>query len=475
MARGIDRGLGLAAVLLAASMAAAALHDASQAWDAWYYHLPFAARIWRIVPPSAYVLGAANEPRFHGFPLLGEALQGLLWKISGHPEATNLVAFGSVGVFVAFARARFGIAPHLLALALLAVPLVHVHATASYVDLPANLALSALVLLTIEAWAAPDDAPPPSGRTLLLAACAAAVAVNMKTLAEPVAALALGALAVRARRTILSGPRAVAVAALALGVVFATPLKDLLLHGNPWYPLRVTLVGHALPGTEAPYASSPDWLASAPRPARFVASVLEIGARPLSDHRRWTIDQWAPSGTPAYRIGGFFGAYVVVHLAALAWQTARGWRSSRRVRACAVGFAALTAVVAASPQSHELRYYLDWMVVLVTINLWLAASVERHARALGLVAVGALGVVLWVTDASYAYPSGSSFAELVKERVDEHAVAGVAPGDAICVAREPYDFLWAARFHPEARGAYVVREAERPSECAGFPPERVVR
>ena len=40
--------LRLIAFGLAISIFAAALHDVSRAWDVWYYHLPFAARIWGI-------------------------------------------------------------------------------------------------------------------------------------------------------------------------------------------------------------------------------------------------------------------------------------------------------------------------------------------------------------------------------------------------------------------------------------------
>src|SRR5262249_44096561 len=127
--------------------------------------------------------------------LLGELLQGLLWRITGRPEAANLVAFASVPLFAWFLRKRFGVPFGLAVIALFAVPLVHVHATSSYVDLPANAALAALVLLAIEAWAKEDA---PDARALLLAALCAAVAVNTKALLQPLVSLALAAIALRA-------------------------------------------------------------------------------------------------------------------------------------------------------------------------------------------------------------------------------------------------------------------------------------
>src|SRR6202042_1930903 len=120
--------------------------------------------------------------------------------------------------------------------------------------------------------------------------------------------------------------------------------------------------------------SSPPWLSAAPRPLRFACSLLEIGIRPLTDEHRWTVDQWMPGDSSGNRMGGFFGAYVVVNVALLAW---RAWAEcAREVRAAAIGFVVLSAVVSLMPQSHELRYYLSWMIVLVALNLWLASRAD---------------------------------------------------------------------------------------------------
>ena len=112
-----------------------ALHDVSRAWDVWYYHLPFAARIAGIVPASQFAYDPLNQARFDGFPLLGEALQGLLWRITGRPESANLVAFSALPLFAWFAKKRLGVPMWATILALLAVPLVQIHATSCYVDL----------------------------------------------------------------------------------------------------------------------------------------------------------------------------------------------------------------------------------------------------------------------------------------------------------------------------------------------------
>jgi hypothetical protein len=468
--RAIDRTLRLAAAVLVAAVFVASLHDVSQAWDVWYYHMPFAARLAGLVPTSAFTFHAANEARFAGFPLLAEAVQGLLWRVTGRPESANFVAFACVPLFAWFVRRRLDVPIHLTVLGILAVPLVMAHATSTYIDLPANTAAAVLVLLAIEAYAKPA---PPAPHTLLLAGFAAAVAVNTKVLTQPLVLVALIALGCRALPSLLRDRawRTLGVVVLASPVVFATPLKNLIAHRNPYFPVRFSLFGQVLPGPEEPYSFAPPWLAHAPQPVRFACSVLELGIRPFSDPRRWTVDQWMPPESTGCRLGGFFGAYVIVLLVVLAWRVLR--ERDRVARAAGLGFAGLTAIVALMPQSHELRYYMVWMLVLVAVNLWLACrehatSVPLGKTGLGVVSLAALVIVLGVTRGAYAYPSGASFAELLREKVDAKALAETRDGERICVQREPYNLLWAAPFHPPRH--YAVKEAEEEGECAGARP-----
>jgi hypothetical protein len=164
-------------------------------------------------------------------------------------------------------------------------------------------------------------------------------------------------------------------------------------------------------------------------------------------------------------MGGFFGAYVVFHLILLGWAVGRG--RERRARTAGIGFALFTVLMAHVPQSHELRYYLCWMMVLVSLNLWLIGGVPDGSGwklpALGAACAVFLGAVLAVTRGIYVYPSGMTFAELMREGLEQRVVAGIRDGEKVCLRREPYTFLYGARFHPGRR--YLVQEVERPEEC----------
>ena len=450
------------ALTLAVSTFLRAVTSVAFAWDVWYYHLPFAARIAGVVPASVFAFHPANEHRFRGFPLLGEALQGFLWRATGRPEAANLVAWGSLAVYVAFLRGMFRVPWHLTTIALLAIPLVMTHATSGYVDLPANLAVSALILLVYRLWTDPFSKA--RGNYVLAILVAAAVAANMRFQLLPVVALAL---VVAAPRLMKAQSRIIvlAVACVFAVVVFATPLKNLAVHHNPFYPLRMTLFGIALPGAEGTYSDSPPSLEHAARPVRFAYSLLEIGIRPLSDDARWTVDQYMHPSPGGNRMGGFFGAYVVLALAGLGLLVLRD--RSRPARGALVVMGVISLVVSFMPQSHELRYYLFWMIVLVSLCLVLAS---REGAATARLAVSAaatvvLFAVLLVTRAWFVYPSPYSFTELLKRKVNAAAIESISEGETVCVSHAPWSILYAPTFHTER--PYKVREAEDTQDCTG--------
>ena len=178
-----DIALRVIACVLLGSLAVAAWHDVSKAWDVWYYHLPFAGRIVGLVDSSSFTFGHANQARFDGFPLFGELLQGLLWRITGRPECASFVALAALPGLAWFLKRTFAVPAHLSILAFVAIPLVQIHATACYVDLPANACVTMLALLAYRQLVSRE---PPSVRVMLGASALAIAAANTKFQLVPV-------------------------------------------------------------------------------------------------------------------------------------------------------------------------------------------------------------------------------------------------------------------------------------------------
>ena len=443
---------------IAGSLVASGWHDVSQGYDVWYYHLPFAARLVGLLDPAVYAFSSDNQPRFEGFPLFAELLQGLVWRVTGRVEATSFVSLGALFALPFTLWKWFRVPAGIALVAFLAIPLVHIHATAGYVDLPANAGATLLVLLVYRRLA---SSGPPAVRELVAAAALAAATANSKFQLVPIVAIsALAMLVITIRRGATWGR--MLVFAVALPLVFTTPIKNVLRHGNPVWPVELTVLGHAFPYVEAAYAQSPPHLAASSRPVRFARSVLEVDNRPIATHGRWSLDQWAPPSDPSCRMGGYFGAYVAVLLVGV---FAAAFRS-RDGRIAAAVLGAVTLLAAFVPQSHELRYYMHWMLLLVSFNL-IAWTRERAPvrLAFAIVALAALAVVAWSTDGGYLYPSGSSFATYLARRGDPDVIASTAPGERICVARQPLTFLYAPLFHPGKR--YELQEWSSEADCKG--------
>ncbi|MBX3233957.1 MAG: hypothetical protein KIT84_34285 [Labilithrix sp.] len=455
LARTVDRALSAIAIALAISIAIAGWCDVSQAYDVWYYHLPFAGRMVGLLDARSFAFSAENQVRYEGFPLFMELLQGVVWRVTDNPAATSFVAIASLFGLPVFLRRLYGTPLHVSLLALLAIPLVQIHATSAYVDLPANVCVTMLLLLVHRVLV---DRAALTWKLLAGAAALAAAAANSKFQLVPivaVSALVFTWLAIRARDR-----RCLAVLAIAAPLVLATPLKNLALHDNPVWPVELTALGHRFPSAESAYSSAPAHLESSWRATRFVRSVLEIDNRPIASHARWSLDQWTPPSEPGYRMGGYFGAYVVALLGGLGWAA---WKRRRREDIVAAAlFGGVTVVAALVPQSHELRYYMYWMITLVALNLALWGR-ERRVTA-GVIAFAALAVVAWSTSGGYLYASGSSFADFLAQRVDRSVFEGITPGARLCVQKQPFNVLYAPRFHPELP-PYTVQEQAAPEDC----------
>jgi len=458
----------VAAFVLLVSVLRASLHDVSQAWDSLYYHVPFASRFSGMLGPDDYAFSTDNEERFAGYAVLGERLQGILYWCLGRPEGANLLSFFSVPALAVYLRVRHRVSASLTVFALFALPLVQTHATSAYVDLPAN---TCAAIFLVEAFELAFGARRSKlrGRDLALALVPGALAAHMRFQLAPTVFLGLLLLAYAAWKSpkrnrflaflVLSGP-----------VVYGKPVANFVRFGNPVYPVELSIFGHALPFHDTRYVAFPDYLEHASQPSRFFHSILEVGFPPLGTPLRWSVDQYAPAGTPTSRMGGTFAPYVVAMFVVFAFFA---WKNHGHARKRFGFFAVLTLFVAPSPQSHDLRYYMVWPIVLVasTLIAWtgsargpgardLASRITRHV--LPVVILASFMVVATTTSFEWLVPSGSTFRELVAKRVDKKVIDGIQEGESVCLWRPPFTFLYAAKFHGRR---YRLVEGESPAGC----------
>lgn len=459
-------------VALLGAAAAKALLDFDIAWDSIAYHLPFAALKSGLVDPARYELTGMLRFYYDGFPALPSYLKGGLWSALGRPEAANLVALLSFVCLPLYVWRVWRIPFSWAVIALLAIPAVQVSVSRNQVDLPTNVFMTVLVLSLCDAAARPLEFGPAKAA---VATVAAALAANFKPQmvihvgVAAIVAIVLVAMASRGkvRAPVLDAARAHpvgAAAAVAAGflLVFAAPLTNWIGRGNPFYPIRVRVLGHDLfPGPLPPSGLWPDPLYSAhyPQPVRWVLSVLEFRAfdyRPIP----YTMGNGdVPADAMSMRVGGYMGLLVIVALGVFVL-AARG-RKDRLAPTFAVMLALTGLLSAFTPGSHELRYASYWMMGLV-LSTFILVSTERTLLAVYRLLVAATLVwVVSITGAQHILPSGKDFAYYQKALgVSPALERTVHDSETVCIRSNPQSaFLYAPEFHSElaARHSYRVR------------------
>ena len=469
-----------------------AIIDIDTNYDTWSYHLPFAARIWGIVPVEKFMPNLSLQYRFAGFPLLAHWIQGLFWFFTGRVQAANLVCFFSLIIYLVFLRTYFQVPLYFSALSLLAIPLVLTHATSCYVDLPGNIGISVLVMMTYLLF---REKQLPSLRNGIIMFLGAATAANIKPQLQPLTFLVCCVIGLRLlwlyfKQSSTSKPnlgKIVPITLLASLLIFATPVKNIALHGNPFYPIKIQVAGVVLNHELVPEAYQ-----QGNRPQKWLDSVLEITTPPW-----WSTDQWN-GGDDRYmdRGGGFFGTYVIFNVLLLVGLSIYELIQNRKLPKAESSMDALTALVtvliislvpANFPQSHELRYFMFWMICLVSLNLYLLSRSQINwqrwrwlqPKYMGLVYLIFLMIVLSKIGHFYGKPVFNSLEKQLSTAVKPELLSQIKPKEKICliikpglVNREevPFEsqqnaFLYSSYFHPELDYSYSLEAALYPEDC----------
>ncbi len=460
------------AFLLLLSIGLKAILDVDRNYDTWVYHFPFAARLWGIIPPDGFVFDGYFESRFHGFGLLGEYLQGFFWFITGRPESANLVGYLSLILYIFFLKKYFNVPFYLSTIALLAIPIVQIHAASSYIDLPSAIAIAVLIMITYHIHISSKQI---SKADLFIIFIAGFCAANMRLQFTPIVFIILCFTLYRlwfgSFKANNSGKLfpAIVILVLAMLVIFATPVKNLFSYGNPVYPVIVKVAGVELNHREEtpPEPNLPGYDLS--RPLLWLYSVFEIVPRPFFDGD-WSIDQGG-SRIKGDQFGGYFGAYVLFNSLLFLYLAYCNW--SRDTKIAAFSIILMSIVTALIPSSPRLRYYMYWMIILVSFNLSLICNLAKVAlfpkfvnpRNMGIISGLTLGIVILSTHAEYVRPLFVPFSVFFERKVDSTLVKQIHEGDKVCIKlpHQQWLFLYSSVFQSPL--SYSIKPDESNGQC----------
>ena len=441
-------------------------------WDTLAYHWPFAARIAGLCDVSCFSMSLGSENRYAGFPKLWHAIQGALWNLTGTPGLADLLNIAMVTILCLYLNRRFSVPLAWSWLALIAIPAVQIQLTTSYIDLPLNVAITLALMVVLRMLVEPLG---DHRFDVVIAVLALGVAAGSKLQLVPVCLLiwaVIVALAFARPSSVRLTRRWTTLAVLGLAGALVM-LPKLMLNayefGNPFYPIAIAFGPIVLPGPEAMLQSGSiaDWWVAWPSPVRWLASILEIDAfrgRSLP----WTLGQGEVlQSNRSFRMGGYFGTYVLGSLAILWWSA----RTTPK-RAWIVAFVVAISVVCASmPLSHELRYYMFWMITLVSTMLALVHSsmFARAEQAIqgsvahALVAIAATSVI-FMTGGAYVRTGGPTLRDLLDDT--QSVVASVPDGGVLCILhRHREAFLYSDLFHPPRHYKTRALWSDEPAEC----------
>jgi len=267
------------------------------------------------------------------------------------------------------------------------------------------------------------------------------------------------------------GLRLLFLVASALLAIFATPIKNLLLHGNPVYPVIVKVFGILLNHTETPPLEPEFPGYDSFRPLLWLLSVLETIPKPYFE--TWNIGA-GQAGLGQF--GGYFGVYVIFNILVLVALSYLNWAKETKIAVFAMVL--MSVIVASMPSSPRLRYYMFWMIILISLNFYLICNLVLSAAQAkffntgnaGLISALVLSWVIITTDGVYVRPYLYPFEAYYKNHVDVGLIKQIQDGDKICIKipreHEHWLFLYSSVFHRPLR--YAIKSGRTAEDCKGW-------
>jgi hypothetical protein len=460
-------------------------------WDSIAYHTPFAARLWGICDDACFRMASNLEVAYQSFPKADEYLQGLLWRLTGAPEATNFVGLIFLVGFIFYIAWFFRVDWGWATISLLAVPMIQIHATASYIDLAPNIAATIGILSVLLLLIYPE-------RVGLLALGLFAASMiflgNARLQLTPIATLLIVIVTVilmqKSRSEVdmeicLPDLRFIlALGSLLMVLTLGNTIKNLIEFGSPFYPVEVKVGGHTI--FFGPWKANADnslsfQLHSAPSSLRWLLSILDFRAFD-GRYTPYTYDQGdVDQSLWSFRMGGYSVWSVLFSLSFLILFLVQRNRSSVAFKITTTAIvAANTVSVIVMPAAHGLRYYMYWIISLVSINLIIYCSVDTSRVGVNpamSTAFKTTSLVLFIATGSITglryFTSGLSAKNTITDLHIQERVDGAPGPHPIICAPVPVAFLYSEAFQPprSADRAYqVLQEPDDLRKCKKYYP-----
>jgi hypothetical protein len=457
---------GLASVLVVV-ICIKAVMAVDYGWDSLAYHIPFEALRAGLLTPWQLQLpppGSGDLSDYYlGFPILGDLIRGWMWRLSGWPDSVNLFGIICLLALVGYLKWAFRLEGSWVLIGLLAVPAVQTAAASNYVDIPASAMLTVMLLSICDLWINPEKFTRPAPWLVLFVAGFAAA--NMKLQISVFAMLALPFVLPPAwqllRRHHIRGPAIAgfALAGLCAGLLIGANLvKNLVLFGNPLFPITVTIAGIKLQGTwpEAAWVKLGRPWENLPTPVQWLVSVTEFHSLDGRGNPYTNGMGDVPLTALSHSMGGSFFALVVVSICFLVLALLH--RRDRAAITLLVGLAITTFIIAFVPNGQNLRYVMFWMMYMIIGCLLLLRTPELapYLQSYKIFLFSALVFVTSVTGGFFFKPVWMPMQAYVDQtRLDKLLDEYVTAGSVICLEQgngewdNRYTILFASIFHQE--------------------------
>ena len=164
-------------------------------------------------------------------------------------------------------------------------------------------------------------------------------------------------------------------------------------------------------------------------------------------------------------------------------------RQSRNAATALIAISLVSLIPANFPQSHELRYFMFWMITLVSFNLVVVSSLSEKAekwlqvKYVGLVYLLFVAIVWIKIPNFYLQPDFRTVERFLKNNLKQGLVEQMLPEKRNClIARHaivkpgavPFAtihtaFFYSSYFHPEVGYDYSIKAAIAPEGCGNLP------